>query len=97
MWLWGSRETREKEETIEFIHVQMWLLTPCIPVGLEEGSFQGLQEDFFLDNDECHHLKVVNWFLDQCCKSGSGSAWIRIDFGWLDLDPGGQKRPTKKK
>jgi hypothetical protein len=23
-----------------------------------------------------------------CC--GSGSAWIRIHFGWLDPDPGGQ-------
>jgi hypothetical protein len=34
----------------------------------------------------------------QCCGSGSGSAWIRVDFGRLDpnTDPGGQKRHTKK-
>jgi hypothetical protein len=30
-----------------------------------------------------------------CC--GSGSEWIGIDFGWLDLDPypGGHKCPTE--
>jgi hypothetical protein len=27
----------------------------------------------------------------------SGSAWIHVDSGLPDLDPGGQKLPTKKK
>jgi hypothetical protein len=31
----------------------------------------------------------------QCCGSRSGSAWIHIDIGWLDPDPGEQKMATK--
>jgi hypothetical protein len=27
---------------------------------------------------------------------GSESEGIRIDYGWLDLDPGGQKGTTKR-
>jgi hypothetical protein len=31
----------------------------------------------------------------QCFGFGSGTGWIRIDFGRLDPDTGGQKWPTK--
>jgi hypothetical protein len=38
---------------------------------------------------------IVYLLYVQCCGSGSGSVWIRIDFR-LDPDPGGQKWPAKK-
>jgi hypothetical protein len=30
-------------------------------------------------------------------KKNIGGIWIRIDFGQLDLDPGGQNYPQKRK
>jgi hypothetical protein len=39
------------------------------------------------------HSHFKSKSLMQCC--GSGSAWIHINFGLLDPDPGGQKMTTK--
>jgi hypothetical protein len=37
----------------------------------------------------------VEQYKNHC--NGSGSAWIRIDYGRLDPDPGEQKGPIKER
>jgi len=70
---------------------------PSLPLLLSYVRFFALSViETYPENIALHIFRVPTFFrLKQC--SGSGSAWIHIDFGRLDPDPdpGRQKFSTK--
>jgi hypothetical protein len=62
-----------------------------VPSNVDSGT----RQEAHLREFSVSNKKYCTFYL--FCEYGSGSAWIRNDFGQLNPDPGGQKTTKKNR